>query len=116
MAMQPMNGTRVQVLLALGLLALFASSSPVGAQNPEPAKPEAQAQQQPVATSPVIRTESRVVLVDAVASSHAGRITQSGESCSNWTTDDGTVVGLTALPDGTSTLACSVARPLACCD
>ena len=72
MAMQPMNGTKLQVLLALGLLALFASPSPVGAQNPEPAKPEGQTQQQPMATSPVIRTESRVVLVDAVVTDKKG--------------------------------------------
>jgi len=70
MAMQPMNGTRVQVLPALGLLALFASPLPVCAQTPEPPKPEAQ--QQPVATSPVIRTESRVVLVDAVVTDKKG--------------------------------------------
>jgi VWFA-related protein len=72
MISQPMNGTKFQVLLALGLLALFASPSPACAQNPEPAKPEAQAQQQPVATSPVIRTESRVVLVDAVVTDKKG--------------------------------------------
>jgi VWFA-related protein len=72
MAMQPMNGTRVQVLLALGLLVLFAPPSLICAQNPEPSKPEAQAQQQPMATSPVIRTESRVVLVDAVVTDKKG--------------------------------------------
>jgi VWFA-related protein len=67
-----MNGTKLQVLLVLGLLALFASPIPVCAQNPETPKPEAQAQQQPVATSPVIRTESRVVLVDAVVTDKKG--------------------------------------------
>src|ERR1700756_3524348 len=72
MTMQPMNGPKFQVLLALGLLALFASPSPAWAQNPEPAKPETQAQQQPVATTPVIRTESRVVLVDAVVTDKKG--------------------------------------------
>ncbi|HTA58671.1 MAG TPA: VWA domain-containing protein [Candidatus Baltobacteraceae bacterium] len=72
MTRQPMNGTKFQVPLALGLLALFASHSPACAQNPEPAKPEAQAQQQPVATTPVIRTESRVVLVDAVVTDKKG--------------------------------------------
>jgi hypothetical protein len=63
-----------------------------------------------------IVTASGAVLDDAVASSRAGRVTQSAENCSNWTTDDGSVEGLTAVPDGSSTLACSVARPLACCD
>lgn len=72
MTRQPMNGTKFQVPLALGLLALFASPSTVVAQNPEPPKPEAQAQQQPMATSPVIRAESRVVLVDAVVTDKKG--------------------------------------------
>jgi VWFA-related protein len=70
MTRQPMNGTKFHVTIALGLLALFASPIPVCAQNPEPAKPEAQ--QQPVATTPVIRTESRVVLVDAVVTDKKG--------------------------------------------
>jgi VWFA-related protein len=72
MAMQPMSGTKLQVLLVLGLLALFVSPFPVCAQNPEPAKPEGQTQQQPMATAPVIRTESRVVLVDAVVTDKKG--------------------------------------------
>ena len=72
MAKQPMNGTRVQVVLGLGLLALLASPSLICAQTPEPAKPDAQSQQQPMATSPVIRTESRVVLVDAVVTDKKG--------------------------------------------
>jgi VWFA-related protein len=72
MAMQPMNGTRAQVLLMLGLFTATTFPSPLRAQNPEPAKPEAPAQQQPVATSPVIRTESRVVLVDAVVTDKKG--------------------------------------------
>ncbi|HET6932030.1 MAG TPA: VWA domain-containing protein [Candidatus Acidoferrum sp.] len=72
MTMQPMNGTKAQLCVALGLLALFASPSLICAQDPEPPKPEAQAPQQPVATSPVIRTESRVVLVDAVVTDKKG--------------------------------------------
>jgi len=72
MTRQPMSGTKLQVLLVLGLLALFASPMPVCAQNPEPAKPEGQTQQQPMATAPVIRTESRVVLVDAVVTDKKG--------------------------------------------
>jgi VWFA-related protein len=72
MTRQPMSGTKFQALLALGLLALCASPIPLCAQNPEPPKPEAQSQQQPVATSPVIRTESRVVLVDAVVTDKKG--------------------------------------------
>jgi len=72
MATQPMNWAKPQVLLALALFALSASPAPLRAQNPEPAKPEAPAQQQPVATSPVIRTESRVVLVDAVVTDKKG--------------------------------------------
>src|SRR5260370_41290189 len=66
MATQPTNWTKYQVPLALALLVLAATPSLLRAQNPEPAKPDVPAQQQPVATTPVIRTESRVVLVDAV--------------------------------------------------
>ncbi|HET7107227.1 MAG TPA: VWA domain-containing protein, partial [Candidatus Acidoferrum sp.] len=72
MATQPMNGTKYQVLLALGLFAAAALPGSLRAQNGEPAKPEAPAQQQPMATSPVIRTESRVVLVDAVVTDKKG--------------------------------------------
>src|SRR5882672_4396200 len=72
MANQPMNGSKYQVLLALGLFAVAAIPSPLRAQNAEPAKPEAPAQQQPMATTPVIRTESRVVLVDAVVTDKKG--------------------------------------------
>jgi VWFA-related protein len=72
MATQPMNGMKSQVLLAFALLAVPASPSVLRAQNSEPPKPEAPAQQQPVATSPVIRTESRVVLVDAVVTDKKG--------------------------------------------
>ena len=72
MANQPMNGSKYQVLLALGLFAVAAIHSPLRAQNAEPAKPEAPAQQQPMATTPVIRTESRVVLVDAVVTDKKG--------------------------------------------
>jgi len=72
MATQPTNWTKDKVRLALGLLVLAASPSLLRAQNPEPAKPEAAAQQQPVATTPVIRTESRVVLVDAVVTDKKG--------------------------------------------
>jgi len=72
MATQPMNGTKYQMLLALGLFAVAALPAPLRAQNAEPAKPEVPAQQQPMATSPVIRTESRVVLVDAVVTDKKG--------------------------------------------
>jgi VWFA-related protein len=72
MATQPMNGMKSQVFFALALLAASASPSALRAQNSEPAKPEAPAQQQPVATVPVIRTESRVVLVDAVVTDKKG--------------------------------------------
>jgi VWFA-related protein len=72
MATQLTNWTKHQMLLALGLLVLPAFPSALRAQNAEPAKPEAPAQQQPVATSPVIRTESRVVLVDAVVTDKKG--------------------------------------------
>ncbi|HEV8075336.1 MAG TPA: VWA domain-containing protein [Candidatus Acidoferrum sp.] len=72
MATQPMNGMNSQVLLALALLVVSAFPSALRAQNSEFAKPEAPAQQQPVATSPVIRTESRVVLVDAVVTDKKG--------------------------------------------
>jgi VWFA-related protein len=67
-----MNWTKHQVLLVPALLALFASPALLRAQAPEPAKPEAPAQQQPIATAPVIRTESRVVLVDAVVTDKKG--------------------------------------------
>jgi VWFA-related protein len=72
MSTQPMNWTRHQVPLALALLALSASPAFLRAQNPEPPKPEAPAQQQPIATAPVIRAESRVVLVDAVVTDKKG--------------------------------------------
>jgi len=72
MATQPTNWTKHQMLLALGLLVFPAFPLALRAQNAEPAKPEAPAQQQPVATSPVIRTESRVVLVDAVVTDKKG--------------------------------------------
>lgn len=72
MTTQPMNWTKHQVLLAVGLLALSASPACVRAQSSEPAKPEAQAQQQPIPTSTVIRAESRVVLVDAVVTDKKG--------------------------------------------
>jgi VWFA-related protein len=60
------------MLLALGLFAVSAFPTLLRAQNSEPGKPDAPAQQQPVATSPVIRTESRVVLVDAVVTDKKG--------------------------------------------
>jgi VWFA-related protein len=72
MATQPVNWTKYQVLLALVLLGVSASPSLLRAQSPEPAKPEAPAQQQPIATAPVIRAESRVVLVDAVVTDKKG--------------------------------------------
>ncbi len=72
MATQPTNWTRHHAPLALAALVLAAAPALVRAQNPEPAKPEAPAQQQPVATTPVIRTESRVVLVDAVVTDKKG--------------------------------------------
>jgi VWFA-related protein len=72
MATRPMNWTNRQVLFALGLFAVSAFPAPLRAQNPEPAKPEAAAQQQTILTGPVIRTESRVVLVDAVVTDKRG--------------------------------------------
>lgn len=68
----PMIGTKTQVLLAFGLLAVIVFPSPIRAQDSEPAKPDGQAQQPPVATGPVIRTESRMVLVDAVVTDKKG--------------------------------------------
>ena len=82
MANQPMNGSKYQVLLAIGLFTIAALPLPLRAQNAEPAKPEAPAQQQPMATTPVVRTESRVVLVDAVVTDKKGNyvhdLTQKG--------------------------------------
>jgi VWFA-related protein len=72
MATQSMNRTNPWILLTLGLFAVVAFPAPLRAQNSEPAKPEAAAQQQPIATSQVIRTESRVVLVDAVVTDKKG--------------------------------------------
>ena len=72
MTTQRMNWTKPQVLLALGLFAVAAFGGPLRAQNPEPAKPDVPPQQQPVATSQVIRAESRVVLVDAVVTDKKG--------------------------------------------
>jgi VWFA-related protein len=72
MATQPMNWTKYQALLALVFLAIPASPSILRGQNPEPAKPEAPALQQPIATAQVIRAESRVVLVDAVVTDKKG--------------------------------------------
>ena len=72
MITQRTNGTKPQVLLAVGFFTVIAFAAPVRAQNPEPGKPDTPAQQQPVATSPVIRTESRVVLVDAVVTDKKG--------------------------------------------
>jgi len=67
MATQLTNWTKYQVPLALALLVLAATPSLLRARKiPSLPKPEAPVQQQPVATTPVIRTESRVVLVDAV--------------------------------------------------
>jgi len=42
------------------------------AQAQEPAKPQAPEQQQPLATAPTIRTESRIVIVDAVVTDKKG--------------------------------------------
>ena len=72
MATQSMNRTNPRILLTLGLFAIVACPAPLRAQNSEPGKPEAAAQQQPIATSQVIRTESRVVLVDAVVTDKKG--------------------------------------------
>src|SRR5882757_9934828 len=72
MATQLTNWTKYQVPLALAFLVLAATPSPLRSQNPEPAKPDVPAQQQSVATTPVIRTESRVVLVDAVVTDKKG--------------------------------------------
>ena len=72
MTTQPTIGTKSQVLLALGLFAVAVFALPLHGQNAEPAKPDAPAQQQPMPTGPVIRTESRVVLVDAVVTDKKG--------------------------------------------
>ena len=72
MATQPINGRKFQVLLTLGLFAGTGFALQLRAQAPEPAKPEPPAQQQPLATAPVIRAESRVVLVDAVVTDKKG--------------------------------------------
>jgi len=76
MATQPLIRTMIrtkhQALLAPALLALFAVPGLLRAQAPAPAKPEATAQEQPIATAPVIRAESRVVLVDAVVTDKKG--------------------------------------------
>jgi VWFA-related protein len=72
MATLPIIGTKPQVLLAFGLLAVIVFPRALHAQNSEPAKPDAPVQQQPMATAPVIRTESRVVLVDAVVTDKKG--------------------------------------------
>src|SRR5258708_6579903 len=72
MATQSLNRTNPRILLTLCLFTVAAFPAPLRAQNSEPAKPEAAAQQQPIATSPVIRTESRVVLVDAVVTDKKG--------------------------------------------
>jgi VWFA-related protein len=72
MATLPIIGTKPQVLLTLGLLAVIVFPRALHAQNSEPAKPDAPVQQQPMATAPVIRTESRVVLVDAVVTDKKG--------------------------------------------
>jgi VWFA-related protein len=72
MATQSMTRMNSRILVTLGLFAVVTFPAPLRAQNSEPAKPEAAAQQQPIATSPVIRTESRVVLVDAVVTDKKG--------------------------------------------
>ncbi|HXH66721.1 MAG TPA: VWA domain-containing protein [Candidatus Limnocylindrales bacterium] len=72
MTTQPMNWKKIQVTLAIALMAVSAAPSLLSAQDSGAAKPDAQAPQQPVATAPVIRTESRVVLVDAVVTDKKG--------------------------------------------
>ena len=72
MAIKPVIRTKHQLPLAPALLAFFAFPALLRSQSPEPAKPEPPAQQQPIATAPVIRTESRVVLVDAVVTDKKG--------------------------------------------
>lgn len=65
------NYASLRVLLEL---ALFATACPavICAQAQEPAKPETQAQEQPLATAPTIKAESRLVLVDAVVTDKKG--------------------------------------------
>ncbi|HTB92719.1 MAG TPA: VWA domain-containing protein [Candidatus Sulfotelmatobacter sp.] len=72
MAIKPVIRTKHRLLIAPALLALFAFPTLLRAQSPEPAKPEPPAQQQPIAAAPVIRAESRVVLVDAVVTDKKG--------------------------------------------
>src|ERR1700741_3687066 len=72
MATQSTTRTNPRILLTLSLFTAVAFPAPLPAQDSEPAKPEAAAQQQPTATSTVIRTESRVVLVDAVVTDKKG--------------------------------------------
>src|SRR6266702_2768277 len=72
MTPQPMNWKKSQVSLTIALLVVSAAPSLLRAQDSGTAKPDAPAQQQPVATAPVIRTESRVVLVDAVVTDKKG--------------------------------------------
>jgi VWFA-related protein len=68
------NKMKKQSLQALLGITIAAAALPLvlRAQAQEPAKPEAAAQQQPLATAPTIRAESRIVLVDAVVTDKKG--------------------------------------------
>jgi hypothetical protein len=55
-------------------------------------------------------------LVDNVAGSRIGRVAAYGESCDNWTSGDAGHVGLAVEPGGSTEIACSLVRPLACCE
>jgi hypothetical protein len=53
----------------------------------------------------------------ALAAINAGRYATSDSlwNCQNWTSSAGSATGAVILPSGWTTLACNVARPLACC-
>jgi VWFA-related protein len=59
-------------LLNMAVLAVAAFSAPCLAQTPEPGKPAATTEQAATAPLPVIKTESRIVLVDAVVTDKKG--------------------------------------------
>lgn len=63
-------GTWKRVGMVLAVVATMAGA--LSAQNQEPAKPADAGTQQPMATAPVIRTESRIVLVDTVVTDKKG--------------------------------------------
>src|SRR5271166_321012 len=64
--------TRPKYQLPLLLAALLAFAVPLLAQTPQTPKSEAPPQEQPLATGPTIRAESRIVIVDAVVTDKKG--------------------------------------------